>query len=56
MKLLEIIKYKQGWGQGKLLEGARISQGYRPPGRGPGGRAPWWGSGGEADAFLMFNS
>ena len=43
--------YKQGWDQGKLLvEGAKISWG-------PGGRALWWGSGGEtpeADAFLVF--
>ena len=42
----------QGWGQGKLLEGTKISRGS-----GGGGRAPWWGSGKppEADAFLVFN-
>ena len=47
---------KQGRCQGKLLEGAKISWGVQQaalPSGGPGGRAPWWGSGvkpSEADA------
>ena len=34
----------QGRRQGKSLEGAKLPRGSR----GPGGGAPWWGSGGEA--------
>ena len=61
MTFLKCIRIIQGRRQGKSLEGAKEPRGSREqrPGGGPGGRAPWWGSGAkspEAEAFLVLKS